>query len=112
MATGFRCGSLVSFISFPFNLHIKKTVQKRLINVPANQPLTLISIAQQIRSSVDPFIYTDLLRKEIYSKSVQNLIMFLNDILKGPKIKEMDKGLAMLFASEKYFCNFLYFVGT
>ena len=38
--------------------------------------------------------------------------MFLNDILKGPKIKEMDKGLAMLFASEKYFCYFLYFVGT
>ena len=36
----------------------------------------------------------------------------LNDILKGPKIKEMDKGLAMLFASEKYFCYFLYFVGT
>ena len=32
----------------------------------------------------------------------------LNDIFKGPKIKEMDKGLAMLFASEKYFCNFLY----
>ncbi len=36
----------------------------------------------------------------------------LNDILKGPKIKEIDKGLAMHFASEKYFCNFLYFVGT
>jgi hypothetical protein len=36
----------------------------------------------------------------------------LNDIFRGPKIKEMDKGLATLFASEKYFCNFLYFVGT
>jgi hypothetical protein len=27
-------------------------------------------------------------------------------------MKEMNKGLALLFASEKYFCNFFYFSGT